>query len=166
MDAIYELQKILEPFCVGVAEIDTASRHNYDVYDNENYINRGVSYVVIDIDITVNPYTGEEETTGCIVEYNDRLEPHGQTYSVLTLAFGLCVTYVSYYVNGALHNPRGLARHTTDMGNSDYNGYYMNGIRVTREMLEDKQRAAITNLLPQPIWEEVLEHYAIEVYPN
>ncbi len=163
MEAINELKKSLASFCVGEDVIETMTRTHYDVYDHNDYTYRGVSHVVIDIDVSCNPWTGEEEATGCIIEYDDKLERHGRSYSVIATEFGLYVTYVSHYVNGKEHNATGFARHTTDVANNHYSGYYLNGVKVTKDTLEVKQRAAITELLPQPIWEEILEHYAIEV---
>ena len=70
-------------------------------------------------------------------------------------------TEIYKYVFGKQHNQFGAAvEFINTPGRSKE--YYLNNWQVKREELEKEQRAAIIELLPQPIWEEVLEHYAID----
>ena len=134
----------------------------YNVTGYEFYNQKGVYQIRVVYDYVDEAHTSQRDANGfaivCIQGFDDLGYNHG-AWRLIDYEMGITTTLFNH---GDIHNERGWARFEDNFGDITKK-YYLNGKLVTREMLEDKQRAAIVELLPQPIWEEVLEHYAIEV---
>jgi len=130
----------------------------YDVSSYDFYTNRGIYVIrIVYADVYLND--GLEIIT--IQSFDAAGRNHGSWY-YFDHDCGLMFTTTTIYHHGDRHNERGWARMENDFGDFTKK-YYLDDKLVSRDALEVKQRAAIIELLPQPIWEEVLEHYAIEV---
>lgn len=130
----------------------------YDVSNYDLYTDRGIYRIRIIYD---DVYENDNLEIVAVQSSDDAGYNHGTWYNFVH-EFGVVYRSRTVWTHGDLHNERGWSRMDDDFGDITKK-YYLNNKLVSREVLEVNQRAAIVELLPQPIWEEVLDHYAIEV---
>lgn len=142
---------------------------SYDVSKVDSYTSRGVYSVDIisyDIDDAGPEWIDEGGLAICAIREQDNMGyDNGNTYT-FKYDNKIVSIVILKYVRGYLHDGDSWARYELNYAGPMPYGvkhYYIGGKLVDRKALEVKQRAVIVELLPQPIWEEVLEHYAIEV---